>query len=213
MGEAVRQELLQMGFTKELNPFITVIRLLLKHSLQLNAQQYGTIHNGFLQGLLSEEDLAKLGNNPPFDSKNELLLKKVFYSKDGKTRQQLLACRREIADWFKKQNATPELISQINKVFYTPKSLSQLNPIEQILIKASNLLGKKVGTDPNRKASFVLNNTLKSVLAGNQSNAALAVNSIIAKLGLKINQIKNIITTQAYPEIKDDFMIQVMLYN
>lgn len=210
MGEAVRQELLTLGFSEDLNPFIHVIKKLLEKSLKLNAQQYGTIHNGFINGQLTKDELANLGenNNILFTEKNEPLLKLNFYQKDGGSRQRLLTCRNSALAWFRDQTADKAAaIKQINTIFYADadNGCTRLNPIESIVTGLSKLTGKAIDTDVNQKSTFKLDNNLAAVLAENSANAALAINSIIIKTGLDLGQVKKIITPQVYPKISEDF--------
>jgi len=77
LGEAFRVELQYKGFDEETNPFITFVKTLFNKGIYPNSNAYGTIHNAYVQGEITNKVLQ--GNGILAD--HNIIFNKSLYTK------------------------------------------------------------------------------------------------------------------------------------
>ena len=59
LGSTFTTELLNLGFSEALNPFITFVRYALQNNYNLTATTYPAVHNAYVEDFISKDDLRK----------------------------------------------------------------------------------------------------------------------------------------------------------
>ena len=77
LGIAFVKELSSLGYTEATNPFITYIKYAFKHGFNLTARTYPALHNAYVNGYITNQDLRKTSESAKSDD-NLIYCKDLF---------------------------------------------------------------------------------------------------------------------------------------
>lgn len=195
LGEAFRQELVVLGFKKELNPMIEFVE---KYWKKLTHENYTAIHDGLANKFINEKDIRGQGT---LKSTN-IIFSTDLYSKSYKNIIEYLELQNEISKLPIKtltaNDADGKVIletanNSIEKLafilmFKVPNNTSSNDINKEILDSHENIEVKllKLGTKINKRAEINVPNFLSKISTVDE--AMLAIAALINKFANKVTK-------------------------
>ena len=195
LGEAFRQELVVLGFKKELNPMIEFVE---KYWKKLTHENYTAIHDGLANKFINEKDIRGQGT---LKSTN-IIFSTDLYSKSYKKIMEYLELQNEISKLPIKtltaNDADGKVIletanNSIEKLafilmFKVPNNTSSNDINKEILDSHENIEVKllKLGTKINKRAEINMPNFLSKISTVDE--AMLAIAALINKFANKVTK-------------------------